>query len=88
MILADYHTHSKYSADGREEPETLCLTAINKGLSELSVITDFNLAIKVAKNLAKPGENVLFSPATSSFDLFNNYEERGDKFIEIVNAFK
>ena len=41
MILADYHTHSKYSADGREEPETLCLTAINKGLSAIAITDHF-----------------------------------------------
>ncbi len=63
-------------------------TALKTGLTELSVITEFDLAIKVAKDLAKTGYNVLFSPATSSFDLFNGYEERGDKFIEVVNSFK
>ena len=62
--------------------------AIDEEISEVSVIKEFDLAISVAKNLAKPGYNVLFSPATSSFDLFNGFEERGDKFIEIVNAFK
>ena len=61
--------------------------AIDEEISEVSVIKEFDLAISVAKNLAKPGYNVLFSPATSSFDLFNGFEERGDKFIEIVNAF-
>ncbi len=63
-------------------------SAVKSGISELSIISDFALAIKVAKDLAKSGDSVLFSPATSSFDLFSGYEERGDKFIEIINAFK
>ena len=41
MFLADYHTHSKYSADGREEPENLCISAINKGLSSLAITDHF-----------------------------------------------
>ena len=67
---------------------TMFHSAIKSGLTELSIINDFALAIKVAKDLAKTGYSVLFSPATSSFDLFSGYEERGDKFIEIVNSLK
>ncbi len=63
-------------------------SAIKAGYDNVSVVRDFTLAIKVAKDLAKNGYSVLFSPATSSFDLFSGYEERGDKFIEIVNSFK
>ena len=63
-------------------------TAIKAGAENVSVITDFTLAIKIAKDLSVDCKNVLFSPATSSFDLFSSYEERGDKFIEIVNSFK
>ncbi|NWF56281.1 MAG: UDP-N-acetylmuramoyl-L-alanine--D-glutamate ligase [Syntrophaceae bacterium] len=37
---------------------------------------------------AKPGEVVLLSPACSSFDMFENYQERGRKFKEIVNGLK
>ena len=40
---------------------------------------------KKAKEIAKEGEIVLFSPASASFDMFKNFAERGDKFKEIVN---
>lgn len=60
--------------------------AQSENIEELSVIKDFNLAIKFAYLLAKENWNVLFSPATSSFDNFMGYEERGDKFIEIVST--
>lgn len=40
--------------------------------------------VKLAKKYAKPGEVVLFSPASASFDMFKNFEERGKKFKEIV----
>lgn len=42
--------------------------------------------VRVAKKITKKGEIVLFSPASASFDLFKNFEERGRKFKEIVNA--
>ena len=41
--------------------------------------------VKIANKLAKQGEVVLFSPASASFDMFKNFEERGKKFKEIVN---
>ena len=41
--------------------------------------------IQKAKEVAIEGEVVLFSPASASFDMFKNFEERGNKFKELVN---
>ena len=41
--------------------------------------------IERAYKIAEPGEIVLFSPASASFDMFKNFEERGEKFKELVN---
>lgn len=60
-------------------------TAINCGVKNANIVTDFNSCIKFAYMLAKKGGAVLFSPSTSSFDIFSSYEERGEKFIEAVN---
>ena len=41
-------------------------------------------AVKTANQIAKENQVVLFSPASASFDLFKNFEERGNLFKELV----
>ena len=43
-------------------------------------------AVKVAYKLAERGEVVLLSPACASFDLFKNYEDRGQQFKKAVRS--
>ncbi len=44
-------------------------------------------AVALARRLAQPGDVVLFSPGTSSFDMFKNYADRGNQFRVLVQAF-
>ncbi len=41
-------------------------------------------AVNIAWSIARPGEVVLFSPGTSSFDMFKNYADRGNQFRALV----
>ena len=45
----------------------------------------FEEAVLLARSCAREGENVLLSPACASFDMFQDYEERGHVFKEIVS---
>ncbi|WP_299989100.1 UDP-N-acetylmuramoyl-L-alanine--D-glutamate ligase [uncultured Pontibacter sp.] len=46
--------------------------------------TSIEYAVRMGRLLSTPGDVVLLSPACASFDLFNNYEHRGQRFKEAV----
>jgi UDP-N-acetylmuramoylalanine--D-glutamate ligase len=45
---------------------------------------DMHDAVRIAKELAQPGDVVLLSPACASFDMFRNYEHRAEVFCQAV----
>lgn len=45
---------------------------------------DFDSAVQAAARAAQPGDIVLMSPASASFDQFKNFMERGDRFKQLV----
>jgi len=45
-------------------------------------------AVRRATDAAEPGEVVLLSPACASFDAFENFEQRGERFREIVEGLR
>ena len=50
--------------------------------------TTYEEAVNAARSAAKEGDIVLLSNASTSFDMFKNFEERGNLFKEIVNNLK
>ena len=49
------------------------------------VVTTLDEAVAEAVKIAEPGDTVLLSPTTSSFDQYTCFEERGDHFKKLVN---
>ncbi|HEX8298221.1 MAG TPA: UDP-N-acetylmuramoyl-L-alanine--D-glutamate ligase, partial [Rubricoccaceae bacterium] len=52
----------------------------------VAVASSMEEAIQFARLMAEPGDTVLLSPACASFDMFDNYEDRGDTFKRLVHA--
>lgn len=57
-----------------------------RGVSELHYADDMHHAVTLAADLAQPGDAVVLSPACSSYDMFANYEQRGNVFVDAVKA--
>ena len=101
LIAGGYDKHIPYDVLGPvvcEKVKTLVLVgatapkireavekAPNPEKPEIVEFTDFEAAVRGAAALAGPGDVVMLSPASASFDLFKNFMERGDRFKEIVN---
>ena len=60
--------------------------ALKKGYTAVTLCRPFDVAVRVAYLTAKKGQNVLLSPASASFDAFRNYEERGERFREMLEV--
>ena len=65
------------------EDAKLIAAALSEACS-IIFVSDFIEAIKLAKQNAQAGDAVLLSPACASFDMFKNFEHRGEVFIEAV----
>ncbi len=55
--------------------------------SRIKLCADFDGAVHLAAQCASAGDSVLLSPACASFDVFPNFEVRGDRFADIARSF-
>ena len=77
-------THIKQLIFFGHEAQTLYQQAIFD-FKNISSCINLEEAVELAKKLASEGDVVLFSPSGASFDLFNNYQERGQRFRELIS---
>jgi UDP-N-acetylmuramoylalanine--D-glutamate ligase len=71
----------------------VCLGEIRQSLCEMfsdllpcHVATDMMNAVRIAASISLPGDSIILSPGTSSFDMYTGYGQRGDAFRVAVNA--
>ncbi len=62
--------------------------AMREKYSRVTLCRSFDLAVRVAFYTAKKGQNVLLSPASASFDAFKNFEERGERFAQLMEELR
>jgi UDP-N-acetylmuramoylalanine--D-glutamate ligase len=62
---------------------------LKQGIDNICEISNFSTleeCVKYANSISKKGDNVVLSPASASFDMYKNFEARGDHFKSIVNS--
>lgn len=55
---------------------------------DTTIVETLEEAIRLAYNISEEGDTILFSPAHASWDQFKSFEERGNKFKEIVETIR
>jgi len=71
----------------RERIREAVLRAVGGGAGPVvRLVETFDEAVAAARELARPGDVVLLSPACASWGMFANYEERGERFKQIVRS--
>ena len=80
------HTH-KYlkTVIAFGQAKELILLAIGDAVRSTSAM-DLDEALSLAQNYSQPGDIILLSPGCASFDQFDNFEDRGDYFKDLVNT--
>jgi UDP-N-acetylmuramoylalanine--D-glutamate ligase len=97
LLLGGRHKGEPYTRLA-ERLQERCRAVVAYGEAGPLIVKDLSARLKVvpadtfadvlttARQLARPGDAVLLSPACSSYDMFRNYEERGDRFRAAVEA--
>ena len=101
LILGGYDKHADFEPMFREftpqiahivvlgqTKDRIVKTAKKCGFTAVTEVETFEDAVTAASKIASPGMNVLLSPACASWGMFENFEERGRVFKQLVMEMK
>ena len=69
---------------GENRNEILC--SLNSYVDNIYLVNNLSEAVHLGYKIAKNGDSVILSPASTSFDMYKSYTERGEYFKKIVNS--
>lgn len=66
----------------------IAITAKKMGFTKVIIVKNLEEAVTSAYNIAEKGDSILLSPACASWDMYTNFEERGNHFKKIVEGLR
>jgi UDP-N-acetylmuramoylalanine--D-glutamate ligase len=103
IIAGGYDKHIPFDELGREMAQkakaviligqtadkiAAAISAVPKTTTIIEMADSMSAAVAAAAKLAEPGDVVLMSPACASYDMFENFQQRGQIFRDLVHAMK
>lgn len=61
------------------------LASLNNNVKNIYIVNSLYEAVKLGYGLCKNGDNLILSPASTSFDMYSSYKERGENFRKAIN---
>lgn len=85
-VLCDYVTPVRAAIVYGETAQRMAETFRKAGILDIYQVTTLEQACHQLMDITKAGDTVLFSPCCASWDQFNNFEERGALFTQLIHA--
>lgn len=72
--------------ESRDKIQKAFIQSGGEAAERIQIADSFEEAVELAARTSLPGDMVILSPACASFDMFVNFEKRGERFVELVAA--
>lgn len=87
-LIKPFKEHVRALVAYGETKELLADAAKKAGIQDIMIVEDLSEAVFAAWEISRENDIILFSPACASWDQFENFEQRGDVFIQNVEKIR